>query len=87
MFAEDVLVILNAILDHSKDNDIKFQTRKLIKKVSGKRYYNLSDSEQRDKFYGLVQEVRLGFTTLKDAKLKATDIIYSIIKEKTGVDQ
>ncbi len=87
MFAGDVLVILRAILEHSKDNDIKFQTRKLIKKVSGKRYQKLSDTEQRNGFYSLIQEVRLGYVTLKEAKLKATDTIYSIIKRKTGIDQ
>lgn len=85
MFADEVLKILYAILDHSKDNDIKFQARKLRYKIVRKKYKDLSDREQREQFYSIVQEVRLGFDTLKDAKLKATDIIYSIICDKTGV--
>ena len=85
MFADEVLKILDAILDHSKDNDIKFQARKLRDKVIRKKYKDLPDKEQQKQFYSIVQEVRLGYDTLKDAKLKATDTIYSIICDKTGV--
>jgi len=84
MFADEVLKILNAILDHTQDNDIRFQARKLKQKFARKKYRDLSDRDQRDSFYNVVQEVRLGFDTLKDAKLKATDTIYNIILEKTA---
>ena len=85
MFVDDVSNILDAIINHTKDNDIRFQSKKLKQKICRKKYKDLSNKEQRQQFYDIVQEVRLGFTTLKDAKLKATDTIYSIICEKTKV--
>lgn len=85
MFADEVLKILDAIIDHTGDNDIRFQSRKLRDKIGRGKYRDLPDKEQMDTFYSVVQEVRLGFDTLKDAKLKATDTIYSIICDKTGV--
>jgi hypothetical protein len=82
MFYFYILKILNDILLHTLDNDIKFQVRKLIKKISLKKFQNLEEDIQRKEIFNLIEEVRYGFDTMKENKIRATDIIEKIIKKK-----
>lgn len=84
MFAEKVLVIIDAIIEHTNNNDIKFQAKKIRDKISKKKFLLLSDSEQKNILYNYIQEVKFGYDTCKIAKIKATDIIFNVIKEKLG---
>jgi len=85
MFYNDILKILNSILDHTCDNDIKFQTKKLIKKVSLKKFINLKEDEQKREIFNLISEVRYGYDTVKLNKIIATNTIEKIIKKKMGM--
>ena len=85
MFYDDLLVVINGILNHTIDNDIKFQIRKLLKKVSFKKFTTLSKDDQKREILNLISEVRYGYTTLKPKKIIAVNIIENIIKSKLDI--
>ena len=85
MFYDEILTILNNILVHTLDNDIKFQTKKLLKKISLKKFIRLSEEEQKKEIFNLISEVRYGYETVKQKKIIATDIIEKVIRSKMGI--
>ena len=84
MFYSDILNILDNILDHTLDNDIKFQIKKLVKKISLKKFRDLEEDIQKKEIFNLIEEVRYGYNTMKENKIRATDIIEKIIKREMG---
>jgi hypothetical protein len=85
MFYNDILVVLNNILNHTLDNDIKFQTKKLLKKISLKKFIELKEEDQKKEIFNLISEVRYGYNTVKSKKIIATDIIENIIRSKINI--
>lgn len=85
MFYDEISTILNNVLAHTLDNDIKFQTKKLLKKISLKKFIELSEEEQKKEIFNLISEVRYGYETVKQKKIIATDIIEKIIRSKMGM--
>lgn len=86
MFGQKVLSVINAILEHTNNNDIRFQAKKIKQKVFRKKFLDLSEDEQRRVLYDYIQEVKFGYDTCKIGKIKATDIIYNVLKEKLGLE-
>lgn len=86
MFYDDILCVLNNIIDHTLDNDIKFQCKKLLKKVSLKKFTKLDEDFQRKEIFNLISEVRYGYDTLKPKKIIAIDIIENVIKSKMNIN-
>jgi hypothetical protein len=82
MFLNDILLILDAIYNHTLDNDIKFQIKKLRKKINLKKFKDLSEEGQKKEIFFIIEEVRYGFDTVKFQKIRAINIIEKIIKEK-----
>lgn len=84
MFVEKLLTIIDAIIIHTNNNDVRFQAKKIKEKISKKRFLALNENKQKEIFYNYIQEVKYGYNTCKNVKIKATDMIFDIIKEKIG---
>jgi hypothetical protein len=82
MFYDELFNILDMIFNHTLNNDIKFQIKKLKKKISLKKFLDLKEYEQRKEIFNLIEEVRYGFDTVKPQKIRAIDTIEKIIREK-----
>jgi hypothetical protein len=85
MFYDDVTCILNNIIGHTLDNDIKFQCKKLLKKISLKKFLTLDENSQKKEIFNLMSDVRYGYDTVKSKKIIATDIIENIIRSKINI--
>lgn len=85
MFYKNIICILNNIMAHTLDNDVKFQCKKLLKKISLKKFVLLDEECQKKELFNLISEVRYGYDTLKPKKIIAIDIIENVIKNKLNI--
>jgi len=77
--------IIDSIISHTDDNDIKFQSKKIKKRISRRKFILLDNVQKKEEFFKILTEVKYSVDfEKKKSKILATEMILKIVRSKLG---